>query len=85
MRSSDTSSIERTDTWVHTEERSDFKNTEMQSALKSLFGLIMASGPILSHLTPQAHFPPTPSTRLICIKDNRRVICSNFREISQFK
>jgi hypothetical protein len=54
----DTTSIERTDVWVHTEERSYFKNTDMQSALKSLFGLIMASGPcpILSRLMPLAHF-----------------------------
>lgn len=54
----DTTSIERTDVWVHTAERSFFKNTDMQSALKSLFGLIMASGPcpILSRLRPLAHF-----------------------------
>ncbi len=54
----DTTSIERTDVWVHTEERSFFKNVDMQSALKSLFGLIMASGPcpILSRLKPLAHF-----------------------------
>jgi hypothetical protein len=54
----DTSSIERTDAWVHTAERSFFKNTDMQSVLKSLFGLIMASGPcpILSRLKPLAHF-----------------------------
>lgn len=53
-----TSSIERTDVWVHSEERSYFKNTDMQSALKSLFGLIMASSPcpILSRLRPLAHF-----------------------------
>jgi hypothetical protein len=43
---------------VHTEERSFFKNVDMQSALKSLFGLIMASGPcpVLSRLKPLAHF-----------------------------
>jgi hypothetical protein len=54
----DTTSIERTDVWVHTAERSYFKNTDMQSALKSLFGLVMASGPcpILSRLRPLAHF-----------------------------
>ena len=53
-----TTSIERTDVWVHTEERSYFKNTDMQSALRSLFGLIMASSscPILSRLRPLAHF-----------------------------
>ena len=54
----ETTSIERTDVWVHTAERSFFKNVDMQSALKSLFGLIMASGPcpILSRLKPLAHF-----------------------------
>ncbi len=54
----DTSSIERTDVWVHTEERSFFKNVDMQNALKSLFGLIMASGSctILARLKPLAHF-----------------------------
>ena len=54
----DTTSIERTDVWVHTDERSYFKNTDMQSVLKSLFGLIMASSPcpILSRLKPLAHF-----------------------------
>ena len=54
----DAASIERTDAWVHTAERSYFKNTDMQSVLKSLFGLIMASGPcpILSRLKPMAHF-----------------------------
>ena len=53
-----TTSIERTDVWVHSDERSYFKNTDMQSALKSLFGLIMASSPcpILSRLRPLAHF-----------------------------
>ncbi len=54
----DATSIERIDVWVHREERSYFKNVDMQSALKSLFGLIMASGPcpILSRLKPLAHF-----------------------------
>ncbi len=53
-----TASIERVDVWVHTKERSYFKNSDMQSMLKSLFGLIMASGacPILSRLKPLAHF-----------------------------
>jgi len=53
-----TTSIERTDVWVHTDDRSFFKNVDMQSALRSLFGLIMASGPcpILSRLKPLAHF-----------------------------
>jgi hypothetical protein len=57
-RFADTTSIERTDAWVHTAERSFYKNTDMQSVLKSLFGLIMASGPcpILSRLKPLAHF-----------------------------
>lgn len=57
-RFADTSSIERADVWVHTAERSFYKNTDMQSALKSLFGLIMASGPcpVLSRLKPLAHF-----------------------------
>lgn len=54
----ETTSIERVDAWIHTEERSFFKNTDMQSVLRSLFGLIMASGPcpILSRLKPLAHF-----------------------------
>lgn len=54
----DTTSIERTDVWVHTSERSYFKNSDIQSALKSLFGLSMASGacPVLSRLKPLAHF-----------------------------
>jgi hypothetical protein len=54
----ETTSIERVDVWVHTAERSFFKNTDMQSALKSLFGLIMASGPcpVLSRLKPLAYF-----------------------------
>lgn len=51
-------SIERADVWVHTKDRSFFKNCDVQEALKSLFGLIMASGscPILSRLKPLAHF-----------------------------
>jgi len=53
-----TASIERADVWVNTSERSYFKNTDMQTMLKSLYGLIMASGacPILSRLKPLAHF-----------------------------
>jgi hypothetical protein len=52
-----TASIERADVWVHTQQRSYFKNSDMQTMLKSLFGLIMASGacPILSRLKPLAH------------------------------
>ncbi len=53
-----TPSIERADVWVHTRERSYFKNSDMQNILRSLFGLIMASGscPILSRLQPLAEF-----------------------------
>lgn len=53
-----TASIERADVWVHTRERSYFKNCDMQTMLKSLYGLIMASSacPILSRLKPLAHF-----------------------------
>lgn len=52
------SSIDRCDVTVTTDERSYFKNTDMQSALRSLFGLVMASGscPILTRLKPLAHF-----------------------------
>ena len=51
-------STERADVWVHTKNRSFFKNCDVQEALKSIFGLIMASGscPILSRLKPLAHF-----------------------------
>ncbi|HHT9137493.1 MAG TPA: DUF6901 family protein [Candidatus Wunengus sp. YC60] len=51
-------STERADVWVHTKNRSFFKNCDVQEALKSLFGLIMASGscPILSRLKPLAYF-----------------------------
>jgi hypothetical protein len=50
-------SIERVDVWVNTHTRSYFKNTDIQTMLKSLYGLIMASGacPILSRLKPLAH------------------------------
>ena len=51
-------SIEQTNVWVHTKNRSFFKNCDVQESLKSLFGLIMASGscPILSRLKPLAYF-----------------------------
>ncbi|GAB63643.1 MAG: hypothetical protein DWB56_11155 [Candidatus Jettenia sp.] len=54
----DVISIEPVDVWVHTKDRSFFKNCSVQEALKSLFGLIMASGscPILSRLKPLAYF-----------------------------
>lgn len=54
---SDTASIERADVWVHTRERSYFKNCDMQTMLKSLYGLLMASSacPILSRLKPLAY------------------------------
>ncbi len=54
----DVTSIERADVWVHTDARSYFKNTDMQTVLKSLYGLIMATGgcPILSSLKPLARF-----------------------------
>lgn len=53
-----TASIERADVWVHTHQRSYFKNCDMQTMLQSLYGLIMASSacPILSRLKPLAHF-----------------------------
>ena len=51
-------STERADVWVHTKNRSFFKNCDVQEALKSIFGLIMATGscPVLSRLKPLAHF-----------------------------
>lgn len=54
----DVISIEPVDVWVYTKDRSFFKNCSVQEALKSLFGLIMASGrcPILSRLKPLAYF-----------------------------
>ncbi|HHT9110243.1 MAG TPA: DUF6901 family protein [Candidatus Brocadiaceae bacterium] len=54
----DVISIERADVWVRTKDRSFFKNCDVQEALKSLFGLIMASGscPVLSRLKPLACF-----------------------------
>ena len=54
----DVISIEQADVWVHTKDRSFFKNCDVQEALKSLFGLIMASSSclILSRLKPLTHF-----------------------------
>ena len=51
-------STERADVWVQTKNRTFFKNCDVQEALKSIFGLIMASGncPILSRLKPLAYF-----------------------------
>lgn len=53
-----TTSIERADVWVHTENRSYFKNCDTQTYLMSLYGLIMSSSacPIFSRLKPMAHF-----------------------------
>lgn len=53
-----TASIERADVWVHTAERSYFKNCDMQTMLRSLYGLIMATSacPILNQLKPLAYF-----------------------------
>lgn len=58
MKFEDCISFERVDVWVHTRERSFFKDCDMQEALKSLFGLILATGrcPILSKLKPLAYF-----------------------------
>lgn len=54
----DVISIEQADVWVHTKTRSFFKNCDVQEALKSLFGLVMATGscPVLSRLKPLACF-----------------------------
>ena len=51
-------SIDRVDVWVHTAERSYFKNTDLQTALKSLFGLVMASSacPHMARHKPLAYF-----------------------------
>lgn len=51
-------SIEHADVWIYTKNRSFFKKCDVQEALKSLFGLIMASGscPILSRLKPLTYF-----------------------------
>ncbi|NOR51287.1 MAG: hypothetical protein GQ470_01585 [Gammaproteobacteria bacterium] len=53
-----TMSIARADVWVHTNDRSYFKNCDSQTFLKSLFGLVMATSgcPILSRLKPMAQF-----------------------------
>lgn len=53
-----TLSIARADVWVHTRNRSYFKNTDSQTFLNSLFGVIMASSacPILARLKPLAYF-----------------------------
>jgi hypothetical protein len=53
-----TASIERADVWVHCDARSYYKNCDMQTMLKSLYGLLMASSacPILSRLKPLAYF-----------------------------
>jgi hypothetical protein len=53
-----TASIARADVWVYTRQRSYFKNCDMQNILRSLFGLLMASGacPVLSRLKPLAEF-----------------------------
>lgn len=53
-----TLSIERADVWVHTRNRSYFKNTDSQTFLNSIFGVIMASSacPILARLKPLAYF-----------------------------
>lgn len=54
----DSLSIARVDVWVHTAERSYFKNCDLQTALKSLFGLVMASSacPHMARLKPLAYF-----------------------------
>ncbi len=53
-----TLSIQRADVWVHTRQRSYFKNTDSQTFLNSIFGVIMASSacPILTRLKPLAYF-----------------------------
>lgn len=53
-----TLSIQRADVWVHTRQRSYFKNTDSQTFLNSIFGVIMASSacPILARLKPLAYF-----------------------------
>ena len=53
-----TTSIERADVWVHTEDRSYFKNCDAQTYLMSLYGVIMSTSacPILARLKPMAHF-----------------------------
>lgn len=53
----DTLSIKRADVWVHSKNRSYFKNCDAQTCLNSLFGLVMATSgcPLLSRLRPLAH------------------------------
>ena len=55
---SDILSFERVHVRVRTEERDYVKVCDVQTALKSLLGLIMASGscPILSQFSPMAHY-----------------------------
>ena len=54
----DIMSIERVDVVVTTNNRTYAKNCDLQTALRSLFGLVMASGgcPILARMKPLAHF-----------------------------
>jgi len=54
----DIMSIERVDVVVTTKNRTYAKNCDLQTALRSLFGLVMASGgcPILARMKPLAHF-----------------------------
>jgi len=51
-------SIARVDVWVETKQRTYYKNTDLQSCLRSIFGLTMSlSGcPILSRMKPMAYF-----------------------------
>jgi hypothetical protein len=51
-------SIARVDVWVETPQRTYFKNTDLQSCLRSMFGLAMSLSdcPILSRMRPMAHF-----------------------------
>ncbi len=66
----DVPSCERIDVTVETPNRTYTKNCDIQEALRSLFGLIMASGscPILARLKPLAHthlpFSTLPETVL---------------------
>lgn len=55
---SDATSVDRVDVWVHSPERSYFKNCDIQTMLQSLYGLIMASSacPILSRLKPLSRY-----------------------------
>lgn len=51
-------SIARVDCWVETEERTYYRNADLQSCLRSVFGLAMSTSscPILSRLRPMAYF-----------------------------